>query len=76
MEFNQTELVGYLASLLLMIAFSMKDIKKLRIINSAGCFCFIVYGVMLNTSWPIIITNGFIIGMNIWHLSGMAAKKA
>ena len=69
MEFNNVELVGYLASALLMISFSMKDMKKLRFINSGGCFCFIVYGFMLKTSWPIIITNGFILGTNIWHLT-------
>lgn len=69
MEINTTELIGYLASAFLMISFSLKDIKKLRLINSAGCFCFIVYGFFLSTSWPIIITNGFILCTNIWHLT-------
>lgn len=76
METNTTELVGYLASLFLMISFSMKDIKKLRMINSLGCLSFIAYGFMLDISWPIVITNAFILGMNVWHLSGMAAKRA
>lgn len=75
METNATELIGYLASLFLMISFSMKDIKKLRLINSLGCISFIIYGFMLNTSWPVVITNAFILGMNAWHISGMADRK-
>lgn len=63
-----TELVGYLASLILMISFLMKNINTLRIINSVGALFFIAYGIMLVTSWPIIITNTFILGVNIYYL--------
>ncbi len=68
MSFSPTELVGYLASILLMISFSMKNVKTLRIINSFGCLCFVVYGFMLATSWPIIITNAFIFATNFYYL--------
>lgn len=67
-DFNMVELVGYLASALLMISFMMKDVMKLRMINSFGCACFVIYGFMLATSWPIIITNAYILFTNIWHL--------
>lgn len=66
--FSNTELVGYLASALLIISFLMKNIKTLRLINSFGCIAFIVYGFLLQTSWPIIITNTFIVGANIYYL--------
>jgi hypothetical protein len=65
---NYAELVGYAASLTLMISFLMKDVIKLRLINTLGCSLFVAYGFLLNTSWPIIITNGFIFVVNIWHL--------
>lgn len=65
---DTTELVGYLASALLMISFSMKNVTHLRSINSLGCICFIIYGFMLATSWPIIITNSFILFSNIYYL--------
>ncbi|WP_348798611.1 uroporphyrinogen decarboxylase [Flavobacterium adhaerens] len=68
MNIPLTEWVGYLASLALMISFLMKNIKALRIINSIGCLLFVVYGFMLATSWPIIITNAFILGVNIFYL--------
>lgn len=63
-----TDGVGYLASLLLMISFALKNVRSLRIVNSFGCIAFIIYGFMLSTSWPIIITNGFIVAMNSYYL--------
>lgn len=63
-----TESVGYLASLMLMISFMMKHINTLRIMNSIGAILFVVYGVMLAISWPIIITNLFILMVNIYYL--------
>ena len=68
-EISLTEWVGYIASLLLMISFLMKKINTLRIINSIGALLFVSYGIMLVTSWPIIITNTFILGINIFYLT-------
>lgn len=64
-----TEWVGYLASIVLIISFMMKKVSTLRIINSIGAILFIIYGYMLHTSWPIIITNVFILFTNIYYLS-------
>lgn len=64
-----TEWVGYAASLALIISFMMKNINTLRIINSLGAIFFVVYGIMLSTSYPIIITNGFILMVNIYYLT-------
>lgn len=63
-----TEWAGYLASLALIISFTMKNVETLRIINSIGAILFVIYGVMLKTSYPIIITNGFILFANIYYL--------
>lgn len=67
MDFNTTELIGYLASAMVLLAFLMKDIRKLRIINSIGCILFVIYGVMLD-SIPIIITNAAILMVNFYYL--------
>lgn len=67
-DISLTEWVGYLASLLLMVSFIMKNIYTLRIVNSTGCLLFVIYGFMLTTSWPIIISNAFILGVNIYYL--------
>ena len=67
MNENIVEWVGYAAMVTLMISFLMKDIKKLRYINTVGCLLFVAYGIMLN-SYPIIITNAFISMVNIYYL--------
>jgi hypothetical protein len=69
-----TEWVGYLASLALIISFMMKNVNTLRIINSIGAILFVIYGVMLHISWPIIITNGFILLANIYYLAFKRTK--
>lgn len=63
-----TDIIGYIASAIVLISFLMKNIKKLRVINTIGCLIFIVYGVLLNFSIPIIITNSVIVGINIYFL--------
>ena len=64
-----TEWIGYIASAILIISFMMKNFKTLRIINTIGAALFVVYGIMLSVSWPIIITNGFVVLANIYYLS-------
>lgn len=71
MDFDQnlvTEGVGYIASVLVLVSFLMRNIRKLRMINTLGCITFIVYGVLLNWSWPIIITNAAITCINLYYL--------
>ncbi len=61
------EWVGYVASAMLMISFMMKNINKLRIFNSVGCLLFVIYGFLIG-SYPVIITNTFIVGVNLYYL--------
>jgi hypothetical protein len=68
MEINTTEIIGYLGSAGVLFSFLFSDMKKLRMINIVGCGLFIVYGFLLHTSWPIIITNVSIVLINSYHL--------
>ena len=68
LETHGTEIVGYLAMLVLLISFLMKNIRHLRKLNTVACALFVVYGFMLATSWPIIISNASIMGINIYVL--------
>lgn len=61
------EVVGYLASALVLISLLMRDILQLRFFNSAGCFWFIVYGVLIG-SLPILITNVLILVINFYRI--------
>jgi hypothetical protein len=67
-DISLTEWAGYLASIVVLISFLMKDFIKLRIVNSVGCALFVAYGFLLNMSFPIIITNSVIIGINVFFL--------
>ena len=61
------EWIGYLASFFLLLSFLMRNITTLRYINSLGCLLFVAYGILLD-SWPLIITNGAIVLINIYYL--------
>ena len=66
-----TEYVGYLASLMVLISFTMKTIKGLRLLNMAGCILFMLYGFLMPTlriGLPIIIANVAIFSVNAYYL--------
>ncbi len=67
MEFNLTEIIGYAASLFVLLSFFNKDLRKLRIVNSVGCGLFVAYGIMLG-SIPIVLTNVAILCVNGYYL--------
>ena len=73
---NSTEIVGYIASLVVLISFLMKDIKLLRIVNTIGCSIFIIYGFLLNYSYPIIITNIAIVIINLVFLYKLIRNRS
>ncbi|MBT8258368.1 MAG: uroporphyrinogen decarboxylase [Bacteroidia bacterium] len=63
-----TEWVGYTAMLMVLFSFMMKNFRKLRMVNSMGAVLFVIYGFMLDISWPIVITNLAIVGVNGYYL--------
>ena len=63
-----TEYIGYLASIVIMISFLMKNMITLRTVNLIGGLLFIIYGVLLSMSIPIIVTNTFVVGVNVFFL--------
>lgn len=64
-----TDWIGYAAMATVLISFLMKDVGKLRLVNSLGCLLFVVYGFMLvPLSYPIIITNTAILFINLYYL--------
>ncbi|MXS72662.1 uroporphyrinogen decarboxylase [Chryseobacterium binzhouense] len=65
--------IGYAASFFIVLSFILKDLTKIRIVNLIGCICFVVYGVFSGMLWPVIIPNGIICFVQIYHL--LTAKK-
>ncbi len=61
------EWFGYLASIIVAISFLMKSINKLRIINTLGAICFVIYSAVIK-AWPVALINTFVICVNIYYL--------
>jgi hypothetical protein len=66
-DLNGVELVGYLASALVVLSLTMTSVVRLRTVSLAGSITFFVYGTLID-SIPIMITNGSIATINIWFL--------
>lgn len=67
MDFSAVEIVGYLASALIVASLAMTSVVRLRTISLTGSIVFVIYGALIG-SIPIIITNASIAGLNIWFL--------
>ena len=66
-ELSRVELMGYLASALVVLALTMTSVVRLRMVSLAGSITFFVYGTLID-SVPIMITNGSIAVINVWFL--------
>lgn len=64
---NIYEIIGYAATIVTLISMAMSDVVKLRIVNCIGCLIFCVYGFFID-SYPIIVLNGIIFFINIYHI--------
>ena len=64
-----TEMMGYAAMAVLMVSFLLKDLTKLRLVNTVACTLFVIYGFLMTpASYPIVISNAFIICVNVYYL--------
>jgi hypothetical protein len=64
---DTTELVGYVASALVVLSLAMTSVVRLRVISLVGSAVFVTYGVLIE-SVPIVITNIAIAIINVWFL--------
>ncbi len=74
MDFNTTELIGYVASALVVVSLAMTSVVRLRAISLVGSVAFVVYGAMIG-SVPIMVTNVAIAGLNLWFLRSELGGK-
>lgn len=68
------QILGYLASVIIAISMTMSSIVKFRWINLTGASSFLVYGILFH-SYPIVILNAFIVGVDIFYLFRIYTKK-
>ena len=75
MHLDTTELVGYLASALVVVSLAMTSVVRLRAISLVGSLAFVAYGVLIE-SIPIVVTNAAIAVLNVWFLRSELAAGA
>jgi|LauGreDrversion4_2_1035121.scaffolds.fasta_scaffold06306_3 hypothetical protein len=67
LNINGIEIFGYISMIVVLVSMTMKNIKKLRIINSIACAMFVVYGIILS-AYPIVLMNILVIFINLHNL--------
>ena len=68
------EMMGYLASLLVLVSLLMSSVVKLRVINSIGAALFTVYAILIE-SYPTAVMNFALIIVNIYFLVKVLRTK-
>ena len=68
LEITSAEWIGYIATVVLLVSFTMKQLRTLRIVNAIACVLFVLYGILLSNAWPIILSNAAIFCINIYNL--------
>lgn len=62
------EILGTLASVLVLISFLMRGEKKIRIINIVGALLFVIYGILIN-AFSVWFLNGALILIHLYYLT-------
>ncbi|MFA9431553.1 YgjV family protein [Egicoccus sp. AB-alg2] len=62
------ELIGYLASGLIVLSLLMASVLRLRVVNLVGSAVFTAYGALIG-SLPVVLTNGAIVCINVYYLA-------
>ena len=65
-----SEILGYIGTVLVLISFIPKDIKKIRIINIFGCIVWIISAIF-SKSYSVMTLNGILMIVHVVHLIKM-----
>lgn len=64
---DTVELIGYLASALIVASLLMASVLRLRVVNLVGALVFTTYGVLI-ASPPVWLANGAIVVIDVYYL--------
>lgn len=62
------ELLGYVASALVVLSLAMSSVVRLRVVSAIGAITMTAYGWLLG-SMPVVVTNVAVTLVNVWYLS-------
>ncbi len=68
------QILGYVASVIVLISMMMRSIKVLRWVNMTGAAVFAIYGFLIN-ALPVGFLNLFIVFINIYYLIQSYIRK-
>lgn len=61
------EVIGIVASFLVLLSFIFSKQKNIRLTNIAGAVTFIVYGILIG-SFSVVFMNSILVLVHIYHL--------
>ena len=61
------ELIGIIATIFIVVAFSMDGEKKIRILDLVGAVLFVIYGLLIK-SFSTCLLNLILVGVQIYKL--------
>ncbi len=67
------ELVGFIASALILVSLILTSVVKLRIVNAIGAAVFVAYGLLID-SVPVWGMNAAIVVVDLWQLRVLLRK--
>jgi len=70
-----TDIIGCIASLLVLLTFCMRDMVSLRVVALLSNFAFLFYGINLHLA-PIIALHGVLIPINVVRLAALRDRRA
>ncbi|MEN3376644.1 MAG: hypothetical protein V7604_1999 [Hyphomicrobiales bacterium] len=69
-----TDIIGCMASLLVLLTFCMRDMTSLRVVALLSNFAFLFYGISLHLP-PIIALHGALIPINVLRLASLRDRR-
>ena len=67
------EILGTIASIIVLMSFLMKGEKKIRIINILGALMFVIYGICIK-AFSVWFLNGALILIHLYYLKKMSSN--
>jgi len=71
---DNTEIIGIIAGVFVLISFLMKKIRVIRMISIIGCIFFVIYGVLIS-AWSVWVLNAILILIHIFYLAMSGRRK-
>ncbi len=69
------EVIGYLASALIVTGMLMTSVLRLRLLGLAGAILFCAYALLID-AFPVLVTNGIVMFAHIYHLQRILRDRA